>query len=210
MGVHLYESGIYRDRAGETVYWAVADSRGRTFEKTPEHTELTRFHPLLDALNLDLSKRGSGPEAGTVQLLALSARLELTEVWALSWHAHLHIPRDNPLGLKARVRPVPLNKNRHVLTRIELQTPEGRAWENTVAPATVLQALAIWRTLKVEDGKPALIPLPTLCSAANAAAPYEYPSRRMTAEWVKKEFLAIPSDPSLQSTFQHIALRRVN
>ena len=48
-----------------------------------------------------------------------------------------------------------------------------------------------------------------MCSLVNSAAPYEYPSKRMLAEWLKGKVLSIPPDPSFGSTAQHASHLRL-
>lgn len=209
---HLYESGLYRDadRHGEALCWAVADCRGRTFERTPERTLLSKSHVLLDSADKPLAQRGHGPEAGTAQLLVLLTRGPRTQAWVLSRHALLHLPREASLSVRVRTAKHTPQTN-FVLTELSLRTPEGRAWRETVAPLAAERALVQWRAASLTEGAQVFPPLPSLCSLANAAAPYEYPSKRMLAEWLKGKVLSIPHDPSLGSTATHAAgLRRAN
>lgn len=191
--MHVYESGLYRDSPrGTAVCWAVVDGRGRTFEPTPEHTTLARPHPLVDERGVELTWKGTGSEAGKALLAVLRSCNGTTTAWVLSRHL-----------LLARTP-------KHVLTELTFQTPAGPGWVKSVAPAAALRAFDIWRNAPLSQGEPALLPLPTLCSATAAAYPYEYPSKRMLAEWLKAKCLLIPKDPSFESTYLHSASLRRN
>ena len=193
MGVHVYESGLYRDSSqGPAVCWALVDAQGRTFEHTPERTTLARPHPLVDESGIELTLRGSGREAGKALLVVLRSCGSATTAWVLSRH------------------PLLARTPKHALTELVFQTPAGQGWEKVVAPAAALRAFDIWRSKVFATSEPAFLPLPTLCSATAAAHPYEYPSKRMLAEWLKAKCLLIPKDPSFGSTYLHAAGLRQN
>lgn len=196
MRPHLYESGAYRDSSRQLVRWAVADAVGRLAEVLPERVKAPRACALLDSTGVPLHLRGVGSEYGIARLVVLRGQAPSVKAAVLAYHP--------------RLRFSPGSSSSYTLSRVEFPMFAQQAWQREGASFAVLCALFRWRELEFSELELVQPPLPTGCVAAEAAPPYEYPSKRMLAEWLKGECLDVPSDPSLAQTLAHHAGRLSN
>jgi hypothetical protein len=163
------------------------------FEHTPEGTVLSKSVGITDESGYVLSIRGTGRETGVVVLIALETQGTQTCARILSRHVQSFRRKNGAI-------------TRYLLTDVRVATPEDGNWASKVAPRAAYLGLKRWSSLPSAAGLPVDPPLPhDLNAAARVSHPYEYPSKRLMAEWLKAEHLKVPADPSLGSTFSHYA-----